>query len=363
MAQRPDLSLPGAAPPHLLKRVLLLADRSALGGGLLLLLLLLLAAPLPFVGLRSLRLALAASVVVVPLLYSYRGLVIRSVPPLPRIVAATHSELLRAYIARDGMQQLTGCAWIVGLAGATSLVVMLPLLPPCASASADGGAQAGARALLACTWAGGVGVACAVRACLAPSFASLPWHDATFPAAVRLRARVSRMVPDAVRFSGALLLCLLALSPLLLALATPSHRATAHAAVDICRALPFTSPAHHAGNFPADSSTSFSAGSTETYTGTSMGTSTESSTATSTETSGGSSGGVSGGAAPYYTAALLLIRSLSWSDLARMLGECNGSYECRSSCRDSSHDSAHSYSCCPRHPSGAAALGSELSSH
>lgn len=230
------------APAELLRRVLVLEDRRALGSGLLLLLLLLSVAPLPLVGLRSLRLAPAAFAALAPTLYAYRGLAIRWVPPLPLIQARTHDELVRAHLGRVLPQQLLGCAGFALLSGLSSLVVVLPLLPPCAAFEPETGPQAGGRALLATAWSCGVGIAWACRASLSPSFGRLPWDEAAFPPSTRLRAHASRAVLTSARSSGLLLLGLLALTPALLAPAAPKHEAAALSLVSFCRAAPFTAP-------------------------------------------------------------------------------------------------------------------------
>ena len=231
-----------AAQTRLLKRLLILEDRRVLGAGLAGLLLLLVFGPLPLLGLRALRLALAAFTALTPTLYFYRGLVIRWTPQLPCVRASTSEALMRAYLRRILLVQLGGMAGFVSLAAASSLVVVLPLLSPCAAVEPDSGVQAAERAQLACLWAGVVGAAYAARVCLYPTFGQLPWHNAAFPVVVRFRAHLSRAALEAPRFCAALLIAVLALGPLLLTASAPLQKVTALWLVSSCRASSVTGP-------------------------------------------------------------------------------------------------------------------------
>ena len=227
-----------AAPPQRLRRLLLLSDVYGWTLALLTLLLCLLILPLPLLGVRTLLLMPVSFLALLPVLYGYRGLTIRSVAPLPKVSAPSRLALLRTHLCSVTALHAVGCLLFVLASVGAAIAIVLPLLSPCAEAVEPDGLTA--RAVLACCWALAAGAVPAMRACASPTFARLPWHDAASPAALRLRARLVRLAPEALRASTVLFAVGLALSPAVLALARPRFDGTALLLVDGCRAFPLT---------------------------------------------------------------------------------------------------------------------------
>ena len=121
-----------AAPPQRLRRLLLLSDVYGWTLALLTLLLCLLILPLPLLGVRTLLLMPVSFLALLPVLYAYRGLTIRSVAPLPKVSAPSRLALLRTHLCSVTALHAVGCLLFVLASVGAAIAIVLPLLSPCA---------------------------------------------------------------------------------------------------------------------------------------------------------------------------------------------------------------------------------------